>query len=95
METQISQHQTPNSKIKEVVRKLRGEAVLYEASHGTYFSLTVETCLNYGCQVYSTHLDGYDFNKVGQDEIMDEETMNEVAGMLKRSSKWVFEDRRA
>ena len=94
METQISQHRTPNSKLKEVVRKLRGEATLHVESHGTYFSLTVETCLNYGCQVYTTHLYGYDFDKVGKDEMLDTATMNEVARMLKRSTKWVFDDRR-
>ncbi len=94
METQITNHNTGNTKIKEIVRRLRGEGHLNVAVHGTYFSLEVETCLDYGVTCYSTHLNGYDYGKVGVSEMLDEDTMNEVAGMLKRSTKWTFKDER-
>ena len=91
MRTAITQNRMPNSKLKEIIRKLRGEATLFKVSHGTYFCLHIDTCLDYECTVFSTHLHGFDYDGIGQDEIMDRDTMNEVINTLKRSTKWTFD----
>tara|TARA_B100001113_G_C20904721_1_gene532972 strand:- start:228 stop:518 length:291 start_codon:yes stop_codon:yes gene_type:complete len=90
MRTSITENRMPNTKLREIIRKLRGEATLFRVSHGTYFSLRIDTCLDYECTVFSTHLNGYDYDGVGQDEIMDRDTMNEISSLLKRSTKWTF-----
>jgi hypothetical protein len=94
MRTAVTNHNTGNTKMEEIVKMLRGRARLNVAEHGTYFSLKIETCLDYECLVYSTHLNGYDYAELGEDEMLDEENMNHLAGLLKRSTKWTFADER-
>mgnify|MGYP003651511400 CR=1 FL=1 len=85
MATEIRYHRTDDDKIKECVKNLRGHARLNVASHGTYFSLTIDTCLAHEVSVFSRKLEGYP-------KCMTLDSMNEIAAMLKKSRKWKFID---
>ena len=79
MRTDITYHKTDADRMKLCIRGLRGEGRLNVASHGTYFTLNINTCLDHRVNVFS-------------ERNLSTETMNEIRLMLKKSTKWVFTD---
>ena len=95
--TEITNHRTNNSKMWEIAKTLTGSARLNSPDdmRGNYFSLEINTCLNYTVTVFSTHVDGYNFDNEDEGEMMTEEVLEDLASFFKRSTKWKFTDKRA